>query len=54
MPNQVYMLDPETQAVKVVADQFDKNNGIAFTGDGKTAYVYVDPCRGLVGRNVLC
>lgn len=35
------MLDPDTRAVKVVADQFDKNNGVAFTGDGKTAYVYV-------------
>lgn len=35
------MLDPDTRAVKVVADQFDKNNGVAFSGDGKTAYVYV-------------
>lgn len=53
MPNQVYMLDPETQAVKVVADQFDKNNGIAFSGDGKTAYVYVDSCLTSASMDVL-
>ncbi|KAJ6583029.1 calcium-dependent phosphotriesterase, partial [Mycena vulgaris] len=39
MPRQVYRLDPETGAVRVVATDFDKCNGIAFTGDGKTAYV---------------
>jgi len=39
MPNQVYRLDPETGAVRVVATDFDKCNGIAFTGDGKTAYI---------------
>ncbi|KAJ7040712.1 D-lactonohydrolase-like protein [Mycena alexandri] len=39
MPNQVYRLNPDTGAVRVVATDFDRNNGIAFTGDGKTAYV---------------
>ncbi|KAJ7319071.1 D-lactonohydrolase-like protein [Mycena albidolilacea] len=39
MPNQVYRLDPDTGAVRVVATDFDKCNGIAFTGDGKTAYI---------------
>lgn len=41
MPMQVYMLDPDTREVKVVVDHSDKNNGVAFTADGKTAYVYV-------------
>lgn len=41
MPNQVYRLDPDTGAVRVVATDFDKCNGIAFTGDGQTAYMYV-------------
>jgi gluconolactonase len=39
MPHQVYMLDPVTGALRVVADGFDKCNGIAFTEDGKTAYM---------------
>ncbi|KAF7369082.1 SGL domain-containing protein [Mycena venus] len=39
MPNQVYRLDPDTGAVRVVATDFDKCNGIAFTGDGKIAYI---------------
>ncbi|KAF9463466.1 calcium-dependent phosphotriesterase [Collybia nuda] len=39
MPNQVYRLDPDTGAVRVVATDFDKCNGVAFTEDGKTAYV---------------
>jgi gluconolactonase len=34
-------LDPDTGAVRVVATDFDKCNGIAFTGDGKTAYMFV-------------
>lgn len=41
MTNQVYRLDPDTGVVRVVADGFDKPNGIAFTADGKTAYMYV-------------
>ncbi|KAG6831539.1 hypothetical protein H0H92_009458 [Tricholoma furcatifolium] len=39
LPNQVYRFDPETGAVRVVATDFDKCNGIAFTADGKTAYI---------------
>ena len=39
MPNQVYRLDPDTRQVRVVADGFVRNNGIALTGDGRTAYV---------------
>ncbi|KAF5354380.1 hypothetical protein D9758_010732 [Tetrapyrgos nigripes] len=39
LPSHVYMLDPETRAVRVVADGFDKPNGIAFSPDGKTAYI---------------
>ncbi|VDB92365.1 unnamed protein product [Peniophora sp. CBMAI 1063] len=39
MPNQVYRLDPDTRQVRVVADGFVRSNGIALTGDGRTAYV---------------
>ncbi|KAF7326039.1 SGL domain-containing protein [Mycena kentingensis (nom. inval.)] len=39
MPNQVYRLDPETRAVRVVATDFNKSNGIAFDGAGRTAYI---------------
>ncbi|KAF5381757.1 hypothetical protein D9615_005449 [Tricholomella constricta] len=39
LPNQVYRFDPESGAVWVVATDFDKCNGIAFTADGKTAYI---------------
>lgn len=39
LQNQVYRFDPVTGAVRVVADGFDKPNGIAFSGDGKTAYI---------------
>ncbi|RDB26751.1 Gluconolactonase [Hypsizygus marmoreus] len=39
LPNQVYRFDPDTSAVRVVATDFDKCNGIAFTPDGKTAYI---------------
>ncbi|KAF8234530.1 D-lactonohydrolase-like protein [Tricholoma matsutake] len=39
LPSQVYIFDPMTSAVRVVATDFDKSNGIAFSGDGKTAYV---------------
>ena len=39
MPRQVYMFDPITGAVRVVADGFDECNGIAFTKDGKTAFM---------------
>ncbi|KAH9896458.1 D-lactonohydrolase-like protein [Cubamyces lactineus] len=39
MPNQVYRLEPDTRRVRVVADGFDRCNGIAFSRDGKTAFV---------------
>ncbi|KAG0705379.1 hypothetical protein DFH29DRAFT_800473, partial [Suillus ampliporus] len=39
LPEQVYRFDPSTGQVRVVADQFVHPNGIAFTPDGKTAYV---------------
>ncbi|EKM60577.1 uncharacterized protein PHACADRAFT_246592 [Phanerochaete carnosa HHB-10118-sp] len=39
IPGQVYRLDPTTRRVKVVADGFDKPNGIAFSEDGKTAFI---------------
>ena len=39
MPNQVYRFDQDTSAVRVVADGFNRCNGLAFTGDGKVAYV---------------
>ncbi|KAL1717799.1 hypothetical protein EV715DRAFT_273976 [Schizophyllum commune] len=39
LPSQVYRLDPATGAVRAVADGFHKCNGLAFSRDGKTAYV---------------
>ncbi|KAF8844400.1 calcium-dependent phosphotriesterase [Paxillus ammoniavirescens] len=39
LPPQVYRFDPSTGQVRVVADQFTQPNGIAFTHDGKTAFV---------------
>ncbi|KAG9225661.1 hypothetical protein CCMSSC00406_0007518 [Pleurotus cornucopiae] len=39
MPNQVYRFDPDTGGVRMVADGFVRPNGIAFTNDGKTAYI---------------
>ncbi|KAG6888083.1 hypothetical protein C0995_010786 [Termitomyces sp. Mi166 len=39
LPNQVYQFDPGTGTVQVVATDFDKCNGIAFTADGNTAYI---------------
>ncbi|KAI0764122.1 D-lactonohydrolase-like protein [Irpex lacteus] len=39
MPSQVYRFDPDTGSVRVVADGFDRPNGVAFTKDGKTAYI---------------
>jgi gluconolactonase len=41
MPNQVYRFDQDTGSVRVIADGFNRCNGLAFTGDGKTAYVSV-------------
>jgi len=39
LPNQVYMFDPTTGLVKMVADNFVTPNGIALSPDGKTGYV---------------
>lgn len=41
LPSQVYRLDPNTGAIRVVADGFEKPNGLAFSANGKTAYMYV-------------
>jgi gluconolactonase len=52
MPNQVYRFNPDTGAVKVVATDFDKCNGIAFTKDGKTAYIAdTGATAGFLGNN---
>ncbi len=37
--NNVYRCDPETGEVTIVADDFDKPNGLAFSPDEKTLYV---------------
>ena len=39
LPPHVYMWDPHTGEVRVVADGFDHPNGIAFSPDGGTCYV---------------
>ncbi|CCM02135.1 uncharacterized protein FIBRA_04212 [Fibroporia radiculosa] len=39
LPSQVYRFDPSTGEVRVIADQFVHPNGIAFTPDGRTAFV---------------
>ncbi|KAF8505201.1 D-lactonohydrolase-like protein [Hysterangium stoloniferum] len=39
LPNQVYRFDPTTSQLRVVADGFDKCNGIAFSPDGRIAYI---------------
>ncbi|KAH7920852.1 calcium-dependent phosphotriesterase [Leucogyrophana mollusca] len=39
LPSQVYRFDPSTGQVRVVADQFIHPNGVAFTADGRTAFV---------------
>ncbi|KAF8977493.1 calcium-dependent phosphotriesterase [Cyathus striatus] len=39
MPPQVYMFDPETASVQVVVGDIQMPNGIAFSPDGKIAYV---------------
>ena len=41
LPNQVYRFDPQTGNVRVVADGFHRCNGIAFSANGKLAYMYV-------------
>lgn len=39
LPNQVYRFDQDTGSVRIVADGFDKCNGLAFSRDGRTAFV---------------
>lgn len=39
LPNQVYAFDPTTGDVRVVADQLNKPNGLAFSKDFKTLYI---------------
>ncbi|KAF8554483.1 calcium-dependent phosphotriesterase [Imleria badia] len=52
LPSQVYRFDPSTGQVRVVADQFVHPNGIAFTPDGKTAFVTdTGLVSGLFGNN---
>ncbi|KAL1727580.1 calcium-dependent phosphotriesterase [Schizophyllum commune] len=48
LPNQVYAFDPSTGHVRVVADQLNKPNGLAFSNDFKTLYI-VDS--GLLGAD---
>ncbi|KAJ3933060.1 MAG: D-lactonohydrolase-like protein [Lentinula lateritia] len=53
MPFQVYRFDPVTSAVRVVADGFNKPNGIAFTPDGNTVYVSdTGASGGFLGNNL--
>ena len=40
MPNQVYRFDPDTGDIRAVMDGLDRNNGLAFSADGNTAFVY--------------
>ncbi|KAI0916502.1 hypothetical protein AcW1_010085 [Taiwanofungus camphoratus] len=52
MPNQVYRFDPDTGFVRVVADGFGRPNGIAFSPDGRTAYIADSgAARGFLGIN---
>jgi gluconolactonase len=39
LPSQVYRFNPSTGQVRMIADQFVHPNGIAFTPDGKTAFM---------------
>lgn len=39
LPNHVYRFDQDTGRVRVVADGFNKPNGLAFSEDGNTAFV---------------
>ncbi|PLB48519.1 calcium-dependent phosphotriesterase [Aspergillus steynii IBT 23096] len=39
LPGQVYRFDPATRGLRVVADGFEKPNGIAFSPDQKTIYI---------------
>jgi gluconolactonase len=39
LPNQVYRFDPKTGDCRVVADGFERPNGICFSPDQKTVYI---------------
>lgn len=39
LPNQVYCYDPRKQTIRVVANGFEKPNGIAFSNDFKQCYI---------------
>ncbi|TDL15368.1 D-lactonohydrolase-like protein [Rickenella mellea] len=39
LPNQVYRFNPDTGELRVVADGFNRCNGIAFSADGNTAFI---------------
>ncbi|KAL9709530.1 hypothetical protein Ac2012v2_007269 [Leucoagaricus gongylophorus] len=39
LENHIYRFDPDIRTVRAVAGNFDKPNGLAFTADGRTAYV---------------
>ncbi|KAH8808993.1 D-lactonohydrolase-like protein-like protein [Xylogone sp. PMI_703] len=39
LPNQVYRFDPSTGDIRVVADGFDRPNGICFSPDESTVYI---------------
>ncbi|KIJ37637.1 hypothetical protein M422DRAFT_259727 [Sphaerobolus stellatus SS14] len=47
LPNQVYRFDPKTGAVRVATDEVDECNGIAFSPDGKIAYIADSGAAGL-------
>ncbi|KZT68620.1 D-lactonohydrolase-like protein [Daedalea quercina L-15889] len=50
--NQVYRFDPDTGNVRVVSDELVRPNGLAFSADGKTAYVAdTGAAIGFLGRN---
>ncbi|CCM02281.1 uncharacterized protein FIBRA_04368 [Fibroporia radiculosa] len=52
MPNQVYRFDPDTGHVRVVTDVLMRPNGLAFSQDGKIAYVGdTGASAGFLGRN---
>jgi gluconolactonase len=39
LPNQIYRFDPESNDIRVMADGFDRPNGISFSPDEKVVYV---------------
>ncbi|PCH37134.1 D-lactonohydrolase-like protein [Wolfiporia cocos MD-104 SS10] len=52
LPNQVYQFDPDTGHVRVVADGFGRPNGLAFSPDGRTAYIAdTGASKGFLGKN---